>query len=73
MWQIAWFNKSLYVRLTCMLTRLLSPLNAVHDIEDIQGKGKEKWNVIVRIGIIRALNESAAKVCGHHKAQTKQL
>ena len=39
--------------------KVVSPLNAVHDIENIQGKGKETWNVIVRIGIIRALNESA--------------
>ena len=38
-------------------------LNAVQDIEDIQGK--EQWKEIVhtilRIGIIRALNESAGR------------
>ena len=42
----------------------LAILNAVKDIEDIQGK--EFWKVIVRailrIGIIRALNESAGRL-----------
>ena len=42
----------------------LAIFNAVKDIEDIQGK--ELWKVIVRailrIGIIRALNESAGRL-----------
>ena len=39
-------------------------LNVIQDIVDIQGK--EKWKVVIhaimRIGIIRALNESAGRL-----------